>query len=117
MMQSIEYLKNIKTRNNKKIIILGTMNEMGNNSYKVHYNLLNQLDETIYKFVILCGEFYETSIKKLLNPKNEFIYFTNKNKIMHFLKNKVHNNDIILIKCSNSTEINKFTKILIDKET
>ena len=117
MMQSIEYLKNIKKRNNKKIIILGTMNEMGNNSHKVHYNLLNQLDETIYKFVILCGEFYETSIKKLLNPKNEFIYFKNKNKIMQFLKNKIHNNDIILIKCSNSTEINKFTKTLIEKET
>ena len=115
--KSIEYLKNIKKHNNKKIIILGTMNEMGNNSHKVHYNLLNQLDETIYKFVILCGEFYETSIKKLLNPKNEFIYFKNKNKIMQFLKNKIHNNDIILIKCSNSTEINKFTKTLIEKET
>ena len=33
------------------------------------------------------------------------------------LKNKIHNNDIILIKCSNSTEINKFTKTLIEKET
>ena len=117
MLQSIEYLKNIKKHNNKKIIILGTMNEMGNNSCKIHYNLLNKLDETIFKLVILCGEFYESSIKKLINPKNEFIYFKNKNKIMQFLKNKIHNNDIILIKCSNSTEINKFTKTLIDKET
>ena len=117
MLQSIEYLKNIKKHNNKKIIILGTMNEMGNNSLKIHYNLLNKLDETIFKLVILCGEFYESSIKKLINPKNEFIYFKNKNKIMQFLKNKIHNNDIILIKCSNSTEINKFTKTLIEKET
>ena len=113
MLQSIEYLKNIKTKNNKKIIILGTMNEMGNSSNKVHYNLLKKLDETIFKFVILCGEFFETSIKKFVNPQNEFIYFKNKNKIMKFLENKVHNNDIILIKCSNATDINKFAKILL----
>ena len=113
MMQSIQNLKNIKIKNNKKIIILGTMNELGNNSYKIHYKLLKQLDETIFKFVILCGEFFELSIKKFFNPNNEFILFKNTNKIMQFLENKVHNNDIILIKCSNSTKINKFAKKLL----
>ena len=113
MMQSIQNLKNIKIKNNKKIIILGTMNELGNDSYKIHYKLLKQLDDTIFKFVILCGEFFELSIKKFFNPKNEFIYFKNTNKIMQFLEQKVHNNDIILIKCSNSTKINKFAKILL----
>ena len=113
MLQSIEYLKNIKKHNNKKIIILGTMKEMGNNSHKVHYNLLNKLDETIFKFVILCGEFFELSIKNFLNPNNEFIHFKNTNKIMRFLEEKVHNNDIILIKCSNSTKINQFAKTLL----
>ncbi len=113
MLQSIKYFKGIKSKNNKKIIILGTMNEMGKTSLKAHYNLLKQLDETIFKFVILCGEFFETSIKKFINPKNEFIYFKNKNKIMQFLESKVHNNDIILIKCSNATEINEFAKKLL----
>ena len=113
MMQSIENLKNIKIKNNKKIIILGTMNELGNNSYKIHYKLLKQLDDTIFKFVILCGEFFELSIKKFFSRNNEFIYFKNTNKIMQFLEEKVHNNDIILIKCSNSTKINKFAKTLL----
>ena len=112
MLQSIKNLENIKVKNNKKIIILGTMNELGNNSYKIHYKLLQQLDVTIFKFVILCGEFFELSVKNL-NPNNEFIHFKNTNKIMQFLKEKVHNNDIILIKCSNSTKINKFAKILL----
>jgi UDP-N-acetylmuramoyl-tripeptide--D-alanyl-D-alanine ligase len=112
MLQSIKNLENIKVKNNKKIIILGTMNELGNNSYKIHYKLLQQLDATIFKFVILCGEFFELSVKNL-NPNNEFIHFKNTNKIMQFLKEKVHNNDIILIKCSNSTKINKFAKILL----
>jgi UDP-N-acetylmuramoyl-tripeptide--D-alanyl-D-alanine ligase len=112
MMQSIQNLKNIKINNNKKIIILGTMNELGNNSYKIHYKLLKQIDDTIFKFVILCGEFFKLSVKNL-NPNNEFIHFKNTNKIMQFLKEKVHNNDIILIKCSNSTKINKFAKTLL----
>ena len=112
MLQSIKNLENIKVKNNKKIIILGTMNELGNNSYKIHYKLLQELDATIFKFVILCGEFFELSVKNL-NPNNEFIHFKNTNKIMQFLKEKVHNNDIILIKCSNSTKINKFAKILL----
>ncbi len=113
MIQSIQNLKNIKIKNNKKIIILGTMNELGNDSSKIHYKLLKQLDDTIFKFVILCGEFFELSIKKFFNPNNEFIYFKNTNKIMQFLEEKVHNNDIILIKCSNSTKINKFAKTLL----
>ena len=32
---------------------------------------------------------------------------------MQFLEEKVHNNDIILIKCSNSTKVNKFAKTLL----
>ena len=79
----------------------------------VKQKLLKQLDDTIFKFVILCGEFFELSIKKFFNPNNEFIYFKNTNKIMQFLEEKVHNNDIILIKCSNSTKINKFAKTLL----
>ena len=49
------------------------MNELGNNSYKIHDKLLKQLDDTIFKFVILCGEFFELSIKKFFNPNNELI--------------------------------------------
>jgi len=115
MIQSIEYFKNLKKNNENKILILGTMNEMGKNALRLHLNLIKHLDQTIFKFVILCGELFETSIKKIVNPKNEIILFKNKNQIMHFLKQKVHNNDIILIKCSNSTEVNSFTKELLKK--
>ena len=57
--------------------------------------------------------------KKIGSPEFEsfedMVTFTmeNTNKNMQFLKEKVHNNDIILIKCSNSTKINKFAKILL----
>ena len=115
MIQSIDYFTNIKKKDSQKILILGNMNELGKNTYKLHFKLLTELDKSDFKFVILCGEFFRRSIIKLNNPKNEFIYIENRNEIMKFLNKKIHNNDIILIKCSNSTEINKFAKNLLKK--
>ena len=115
MKQSINYFNNTNYDNRKKILILGNMNELGQNTNKMHLQLLHQVDKFDFKFIILCGEFFQRSIKKLGNPNNEFIYLDNKRKIMNYLSKNVHNNDIILIKCSNSTEINKFTSDLIKK--
>ena len=115
MTQSIDYFTNIKKKDSQKILILGNMNELGKNTYKLHFKLLTELDKSDFKFVILCGEFFRRSIIKLDNPKNEFIYIENRNEIMKFLNKKIHNNDIILIKCSNSTEVNKFAKNLLKK--
>ena len=115
MTQSIDYFTNIKKKDSQKILILGNMNELGKNTYKLHFKLLTELDKSDFKFVILCGEFFRRSIIKLNNPKNEFIYIENRNEIMKFLNKKIHNNDIILIKCSNSTEVNKFAKNLLKK--
>ena len=115
MKQSIDYFTNIKKKDSQKILILGNMNELGKNTYKLHFQLLTELDKSDFKFVILCGEFFRRSIIKLNNPKNEFIYVEDRNEIMKFLNKKIHNNDIILIKCSNSTEVNKFAKNLLKK--
>ncbi len=115
MLQSINYFQNIKKPNNKKILVLGNMNELGDKSINLHFNLLQKLDKHIFKFVILSGEFFKISIKKLNKPKNEYIYIQNNKEIMNYLKKYAHNNDIILIKCSNATEINKFTNILLKR--
>ncbi len=88
----------------------------GKNSDKFHLKLLNNIDNFNFKTTILCGEFYIRSIKKLIKPKNEFIYFEKKSEIMKFLQRYVHNNDIIMVKCSNSTEVNKFVKDLLKKK-
>ena len=117
MYQSIEYFNNLKKINNKKILILGDMNELGKNSDIMHTQLIKHIDTLSFRFIILCGEFMQRSIKKLKNLRNEFIFLDNKNKIMKFLKNNIHKNDIILIKCSNSTEVNRFTRDLLKKVT
>ncbi len=115
MYQSIIYFNEINKLDKNKILILGNMNELGKDSYKMHYNLLCQIDKFDFKSVILCGEFYRTPIKKLFQPNNNFVFFENPNKIMKFLYKIVHNNDIILIKCSNATEVNTLAKKLLKK--
>ena len=116
MSQSIDYFGSLKEDSNKKVLILGNMNELGKNSQKMHTELLNKIDKINFKTTILCGEFFRTSIKKLLKPKNEFIYLDNKDKIMKYLQTKVHNDDIIMIKCSNATEVNMLAKDLLKKK-
>ena len=115
MYQSVRYFNNLNKTNYRKILILGDMNELGKNSDIMHIKLIKYVDTLSFRFIILCGELMQRSIKKLNNLCNEFIILDNKNKIMGFLKNNVHNNDIILIKCSNSTEVNKFTRDLLKK--
>ena len=92
------------------------MNELGKNSTKIHLDILKRIDLASYKFIILCGKILRRSINNFINPSNLFIYLENKNKIMKFLNKSIHNNDIIMIKCSNSTEINQFAKVLLKKE-
>ena len=115
MVQSVEYFNNLKLDNSKKILILGDMNELGKNAIMMHLKLLKHIDKFSFKNVILCGEFFRRSIQKLINPNNEFKYIDNKINIMKFLNKKVHKNDIIMIKCSNSTVINNFTKDILKK--
>ena len=77
MVQSVEYFNNLKLDNSKKILILGDMNELGKNAIMMHLKLLKHIDIFSFKNVILCGEFLRRSIKKLINPNNEFKYIDN----------------------------------------
>ncbi len=116
MIQSINYYNEIKINFNRKILILGNMNELGKNAEKMHLKLLNFVNKFNFKMIILCGEFFRRPIKKIINPKNEFIYLNNSIEIMNHLIKKTHNDDIILVKCSNTTEVNKFANELLKKK-
>ena len=64
MLQSIDYFMNIKNSHNQKILILGNMNELGEDTIELHLKLLKQIEKYIFKYVILSGEFFQKSIKK-----------------------------------------------------
>ncbi len=115
MKQSIKYFNDLNENKKNKIIILGNMNELGLLSIKYHYQVLQHIEKFIFFKVILCGEIFKSAIKKLVNPKNKFVYKQNSNQLFNYVGSKIHNNAIIMIKCSNNTEVNKFANMLLKK--
>ncbi len=117
MKQSIEYFSNLEINSINKIIIIGNMNELGLNSLNYHYEVLKFIEKFSFYKVILCGEIFKSAIKKIVNPKNKFIYKQNSKKLLQYVNDQIHNKAIIMIKCSNATEVNKFANILINKNS
>ena len=54
----------------------------------------------------------QLDFKTLLKGDSEIMSLLDENEIMQFLKKNIHNNDIILIKGSNSTKVNKLANML-----
>lgn len=112
MKATIEYFNSYKKNNsNKKILILGDMLELGKFEKKLHIQLNKYINFDKVDLILTCGDLI----------KNLSIYFSNNKKIIHFnntkeiqsyLLNILDENDIILTKCSNSTQVNKFTSRL-----
>ena len=92
------------------------MNELGNLTDKLHIELIQSIERDKFKSIILCGEFYQRNINKITKINNECIYLSNKINLMKYLNKNIHNNDIIMIKCSNSTQVNEFTKSILKKK-
>ena len=98
----IDYFKKIKTKKEqKKIIILGDMKELGENSLNYHIELLEYIVKKKLSNVIICGELLKIALDKISN-KNIF-NMDDINSIIEFAKKNLKNNDIVLIKGSNSS--------------
>jgi len=96
----------------KKYIILGEMNELGELSKIYHQDIIKQI--LYYKFenVILCGNLFKSLLNKMKIKTDQINCMLDENEIMQFLIKNIHNNDIILIKGSNSTKVNKLANML-----
>ncbi len=112
MIQSIKNFSKIEKKGFKKILILGDMNELGSNKMNFHYNVLKEANEHLFDNVILSGDLFKKTLKKFPNCKGKYIYKSKSNDIMKFLNNNLHKKAMIMAKCSNTTEVNKFVKLL-----
>jgi len=105
----IDYLKKIKTtKNQRKFLILGEMKELGKNTLKFHIDLLNYTSDQNLENVIICGEIMKTALEK--SDNNKIFFMPNVESILDYLKKTLNNNDIILIKGSNTSLSNKLAK-------
>ncbi len=113
MKTCISYFKDIKTRKEqKKLLILGDMKELGNNSLNYHIEILEYLVTKKLSNVIICGELLKIALDKICN-KN-ILSMNNLNSIIEFAKNNLNDNDIVLIKGSNSSITRKLALKLLE---
>lgn len=92
----------------RKVCVLGTMKELGDESYKAHREVGAYAKGKNIDCLIVTGEFKEGYIDGFDNVKKTKS-FENIDEIIGYLKENIQENDIILIKASRSM---KFERIL-----
>ncbi len=113
----IIYFKNFVTRTNqRKILILGEMNELGESAFDYHKEIVIFALKTNINKIIFCGYLYNKILNKIKFDSKKVFCLFNELEIIKLLKNITHNNDIILAKGSNSTKINILVKKLLETE-
>ena len=85
---------------------------MTKKSEKFHLNILKDILDSKIDIIILCGRLFKKVLNKYKIKKSNIMYMENENLILDFLKEEVHNNDTILVKCSNSTKVNNLARNL-----
>jgi UDP-N-acetylmuramyl pentapeptide synthase len=111
----INYFKDIKTtKEQKKLLILGDMKELGENSLNYHIEILEYLVKKKISNVIICGKLLKIALEKIYN-KN-ILSMDNINSIIEFVKNNLNNNDIVLIKGSNSSKTRNLALKLLNNQ-
>ena len=107
MESAIKNYNLIKTKNNKKHLLMGDMLELGRLSKKLHISLSKNINNSsIDKFHIF-GRFVKETFKKVKNIKKGK-YLTKLNQINDLIIKELNNNDYLMVKGSNSTGLNKF---------
>ncbi len=98
MKAAIENFANME--GNEKILLLGSMMELGDDSEKEHKAIISLLDKHHWNAVVLVG-------KNFNNIPNNYINFENSTEAGNWLKKTDPKNALILIKGSRSMQMEK----------
>ncbi|MBO7243740.1 MAG: UDP-N-acetylmuramoyl-L-alanyl-D-glutamate--2,6-diaminopimelate ligase [Alphaproteobacteria bacterium] len=103
-----------KQTGGRKVAVLGQMLELGDEAVQMHKDLLknileNQIDR-VYTIGTLMKYLYE-----LLPSSVQGGYFETVEEMMQNIYSEINENDIILVKGSNSVGLNRFVKMLQEK--
>ncbi|HCQ90139.1 MAG TPA: UDP-N-acetylmuramoyl-tripeptide--D-alanyl-D-alanine ligase [Clostridium sp.] len=100
MEAALEVLKDFK--GGRKIAVLGTMKELGDESYNAHKEVAQYAKLKGIDLLIAIGDF-KKAFKDGFQDKN-CILFENKEEIVKYLNSEIKPDDVILIKASRSME-------------
>ena len=106
-------LSTLKTKNGRKIAVLGDMRELGIQSKSYHLALLDNILDAGVDRVFLCGEFmfhlYDTLPEVLKG-----IWAETSQDLITPLQDFVQKGDVVLVKGSNSLKMNLVVNTLKD---
>ena len=112
MKKSIDFFLDFKSKYiSKKFLILGEMKELGKDSLRYHIDLINYLANKDFYNVIICGELFKLALQK--TPNKKILYMNSIVLILNYLKSKIEDKDILLIKGSNTSLTNRLTKDIL----
>ena len=110
MSSAIKNMDYYKRKNNaKKLVFLGDMLELGKKSKKFHKELSTLINRSDIDKVFVYGKYIRETFNSLVKNKKGKIFNNLKEAYDHFSK-IVHNNDLLMVKGSNATGLNKFSK-------
>ena len=98
-----------KNKNSKKLVLLGDMLELGKKSKKFHKDLSFEINRSKIDKVFVYGKHIKETFKYLsINKKGKV--FKNLKEAHDHLGKIIHNNDLLMVKGSNATGLNQFSK-------
>lgn len=109
MKAALDVLKNIS--GNRKIAVLGTMRELGDESFKFHKEVGNYAREKGADLLITVGE-YSSAFKEGFSEDSKFINFQNVKEATEYLLNNLKVADVVLVKASRSMSFETIVKEL-----
>ena len=95
--------------NLKKIVLLGDMLELGKKTKKLHKELSNVINESDIDKVFVYGKYIRETFN-LLSKNKKGKVFNNLREAHNHLSKIIHNNDLLMVKGSNATGLNQFSK-------
>ena len=110
MISAIKNMNNYKRKNNeKKLMLLGDMLELGKNSKSLHKKLSIEINRSDVDKVFVYGKYIQETFNSLVNNKKGKI-FNNLKEANDYLGKIIHNNDLLMVKGSNATGLNQLSK-------
>ena len=110
MRSAIQNINSYKRKNNeKKLVFLGDMLELGKKSKKCHRDLSIEINKSDIDRVFVYGKHIKETFNFLSTKKRGKI-FNNLTEAYYHLSKIIHNNDLLMIKGSNATGLNQFSR-------
>ena len=110
MAASINSLNEIRKDSSQRVIaFLGDMLELGEKSKKFHKELSGIINESDIDKVFVYGKYIRETFKNLSKYKKGKV-FNNLNEAYYYFSKFINNNDLLMIKGSNATGLNQFSK-------